>query len=571
MMFTYERLFFMKESIMKNFKNVISYSLNSLKGHRIKCLGLLILLLFSNVVNLGFSVINQITVDEVIYNRNIHFLLDKMIYIILIMLFAIVLVSIVNKYLFLNIAANSLKKLRMDFFANILNSDYLYIIEKSGSDIYYRMFSDLNIIHQFSINVIMSMPIQIVSTVLILLIMFNWSAVLSIAYLILMFINIIGIHLSKKHVKKIYKIQRAAEQSIISNIQEDFNNCDNIKCYGIENIRINLMKNKMNSFTTIDVKNSFVLSLITIVNNLTLLFWSVISIAIGAYLIYQNNLSIGQFVAFQTLSNMVSPTLKGVLELVYAYPTIKVSYERILEYCKQTNNTFIENKACTYSKKLELTINSYMYPKSQNFIIKNFKFECYPGEAIGIVGGNGTGKTTVLNIISRLITNGDFNVQIDSINIKLISWVNYKANVTYLYQDIKLFNDSIINNITLNRQNIDKDFMMYLIKTMHFDNFINSLPNGLDTNLNGDVLCLSLGNKQKLGIIRTFLTKPKIVLLDEPTSNLDMVAKEGLIELIDYYKKEFNAIVIIATHDKQIMRSLDKLNYISERIGFNEK
>lgn len=69
MMFTYERLFFMKESIMKNFKNVISYSLNSLKGHRIKCLGLLILLLFSNVVNLGFSVINQITVDEVIYNR----------------------------------------------------------------------------------------------------------------------------------------------------------------------------------------------------------------------------------------------------------------------------------------------------------------------------------------------------------------------------------------------------------------------------------------------------------------------------------------------------------------------
>lgn len=570
-MFTYERLFFMKESIMKNFKNVISYSLNSLKGHRIKCLGLLILLLFSNVVNLGFSVINQITVDEVIYNRNIHFLLDKMIYIILIMLFAIVLVSIVNKYLFLNIAANSLKKLRMDFFANILNSDYLYIIEKSGSDIYYRMFSDLNIIHQFSINVIMSMPIQIVSTVLILLIMFNWSAVLSIAYLILMFINIIGIHLSKKHVKKIYKIQRVAEQSIISNIQEDFNNCDNIKCYGIENIRINLMKNKMNSFTTIDVKNSFVLSLITIVNNLTLLFWSVISIAIGAYLIYQNNLSIGQFVAFQTLSNMVSPTLKGVLELVYAYPTIKVSYERILEYCKQTNNTFIENKACTYSKKLELTINSYMYPKSQNFIIKNFKFECYPGEAIGIVGGNGTGKTTVLNIISRLITNGDFNVQIDSINIKLISWVNYKANVTYLYQDIKLFNDSIINNITLNRQNIDKDFMMYLIKTMHFDNFINSLPNGLDTNLNGDVLCLSLGNKQKLGIIRTFLTKPKIVLLDEPTSNLDMVAKEGLIELIDYYKKEFNAIVIIATHDKQIMRSLDKLNYISERIGFNEK
>ena len=162
-------------------------------------------------------------------------------------------------------------------------------------------------------------------------------------------------------------------------------------------------------------------------------------------------------------------------------------------------------------------------------------------------------------------------MQIDSINIKLISWVNYKANVTYLYQDIKLFNDSIINNITLNRQNIDKDFMMYLIKTMHFDNFINSLPNGLDTNLNGDVLCLSLGNKQKLGIIRTFLTKPKIVLLDEPTSNLDMVAKEGLIELIDYYKKEFNAIVIIATHDKQIMRSLDKLNYISERIGFNEK
>ena len=177
-----------------------------------------------------------------------------------------------------------------------------------------------------------------------------------------------------------------------------------------------------------------------------------------------------------------------------------------------------------------------------NFIINK-------GEKISIMGKSGQGKTTFLNIFSRYIEVEEEHYTIDSISQK------GNLNLAYISQEIDLFDLTVKENLCLGKEIDDSQLMLYL-KEAGLEEWVNKLENGLDTVVGERGLKLSVGQKQRLNIIRGILLEKDIYVLDEPTSNLDKETEKLIIHLIQNYLKD--KTVIIVTHREEIKDICDK-------------
>lgn len=192
---------------------------------------------------------------------------------------------------------------------------------------------------------------------------------------------------------------------------------------------------------------------------------------------------------------------------------------------------------------------SYQYPDGERRIINELSFIARPGMIIKINGENGSGKSTLLNYLARWIAYEKGDVRLDNINIFDIKGDEYKKNIGYVYPDVEVFNLTYYENIVLGRDNVDPKYIEHLIDELNIRKMIEKMTYGMDTVIGKNGYQLSAGNIQKVGILRAFCHKPKIILLDEPTENLDLISKQRFVEFIKNYVKENQAIVYLVSHD----------------------
>ena len=172
-----------------------------------------------------------------------------------------------------------------------------------------------------------------------------------------------------------------------------------------------------------------------------------------------------------------------------------------------------------------------------------------------MVGVSGSGKSTFLDIILGILqpTSGEF---IDSLNNSHKTLRGLKNEIAFVDQNIFLFNDTIMNNICLNKQ-YNKESIYNVLQLLNLDNVIKNLPQGLETIIGDTGVNLSIGQKQRLTLARAILKNPKILVLDEFTSALDKKNKVAIVDLI--HKLNKNITVICATHDLEILENCDKI------------
>jgi len=194
-------------------------------------------------------------------------------------------------------------------------------------------------------------------------------------------------------------------------------------------------------------------------------------------------------------------------------------------------------------KTIQINNLDFNYNDETNTKISIPVFYINKGEKISIVGKSGQGKTTFLNIFSRYLEIGEENYKIDGISKK------GNLNISYISQEIDLFDLTIRDNLCLGKRIEDEKLKIYLKEAGLYD-WINKLENGLDTVVGERGLKLSVGQKQRLNIIRGILLDKDIYILDEPTSNLDKETEKLMISLIQKYLQD--KTVIIVTHRDEI-------------------
>ena len=280
--------------------------------------------------------------------------------------------------------------------------------------------------------------------------------------------------------------------------------------------------------------------------------------------------SFGPVVALSSLSNNLNQTLASgerVLSLLEETPlveeipgdveTAKISDTEIFkdETEEHSNNQDVDSEARVDYAFAGAEAENVTFAYDNEVILDNYSLKLEPGKITGIHGASGSGKSTLLKLLMRFWDVQAGNVSVDSADVRRIPTKHLRDMESYVTQETHLFHDSIANNIAIAKPGASKEEIMEAAKKASIHDFIMTLPKGYDTEVGelGDTL--SGGEKQRIGIARAFLHDSPLILLDEPTSNLDSL-NEGII-LKSLKESALKKTVVLVSHRVSTMNVAD--------------
>lgn len=188
--------------------------------------------------------------------------------------------------------------------------------------------------------------------------------------------------------------------------------------------------------------------------------------------------------------------------------------------------------------------NVGFYYNKENLILKNFNLSIPKGSTIALVGQSGSGKTTIANLLARFYDVTEGAITVDGNNIKDLKLKEYRAILGMVTQESVLFNDTIYNNIAMGKENATREEIIEAAKIANAHQFIESLPDGYETNIGDDGNKLSGGQKQRVSIARAVLKNPPIMILDEATSALDTESERFVQDALEKMMENRTSLVI---------------------------
>ena len=190
-------------------------------------------------------------------------------------------------------------------------------------------------------------------------------------------------------------------------------------------------------------------------------------------------------------------------------------------------------------------------------VLKGISFDVKEGETVAIVGATGAGKSTIINLLNRFydITSGI--IEVDGVNIKSMTLSSLRGQIAIVLQDVFLFADTILNNITLNNDSITEEDVVNAAKSIGIHEFISSLPGGYHYNVKERGVMLSSGQRQLISFLRAYVTNPSILILDEATSSVDSYSEQLIQDATDKITKGRTSIVI--AHRLATIQKADKI------------
>jgi subfamily B ATP-binding cassette protein MsbA len=223
-------------------------------------------------------------------------------------------------------------------------------------------------------------------------------------------------------------------------------------------------------------------------------------------------------------------------------------------------DSFIKDEGKLEIGKIEgrLSFENVVFGYNENeTVIKGINFEVNPGETIAIVGATGAGKSTIINLLSRFYEINSGRITLDGVDIKDYKLASLRKEISVVLQDVFLFADSILNNITLRKKEISRDEVIRAAKEIGVSEFIETLPNSYDYNVKERGAMLSSGQRQLIAFLRAYVNKPSILILDEATSSIDSYSEQLIQNATEKITKGRTSIVI--AHRLATIKNADKI------------
>ena len=335
--------------------------------------------------------------------------------------------------------------------------------------------------------------------------------------------------------------------------------------YARQRARQNTLKNLLGIYTSI----SFMFPV----------FSTILIIYYGAQEVNLGFLTIGALVGINVLNSRIYTPITRLS----VYNTLHKNNDTSFYLKKNKNIIQYENHEGVMPKifKGEITLKDLAIGFNSNKSILFQRLNCIlPSGSITVISGyNSSGKTSLCNSLLGLIQPMKGNILFNDIDIKNYNIKYLRRNISYVPQEIDLFNISIKDNIKINldrsSSNYDNDgFLIKVIKMVGLDGFINNLTNGLDTEVQDNGKNIPRGIKKRIALARAIISDGKIVILDEPTSSLDLDGLKKLYKILNDFRA-LKKTIIIASHDKNIMNSAGIIIDLSvkpiPRIGIRKK
>ena len=501
--------------------------------------------------------ITQIIIDDYVSLGDYEGL-KNMIILLLFLLIVNAIVMYFHTYLSGWLGQNIIRDIRIKLFSHLQKFKLQFFDKTPIGRIVTRNVSDIETIADIfgqGIAAIIGDILQLVGIV-VLMFFLNWKLTLvSLSTLPFLFLTT---YVFKEKVKMSFNEVRNAVANLNSYVQEHIVGMNVVQIFGNEKkeyqtfVNVNKTHLQANLRAVLYYSIYFpVMELFTSIG-LGLLIWY------GSGQLFLEEVSIGVLIAFIMYLQLFFRPIRAIADRFNTLQMGVVSSKRIFDLLDRDENINSNEKISKMDIKggVEFKKLWFAYNK-EDYVLKDINFKIKSGESIAFVGSTGSGKTSIINLINRFYEFQKGEILIDGKNIKDYNSSDLRENLGLVSQDVFLFSDTIINNITLFNDSISEDEVWRAIEKVGAEKFINSLPGKLNFNVKERGGSLSVGQRQLISCIRIMLYNPKIILLDEATSSVDSETETMIQNAISEILKNRTSIVV--AHRLSTIKEVDKI------------
>jgi len=265
----------------------------------------------------------------------------------------------------------------------------------------------------------------------------------------------------------------------------------------------------------------------------------------GLNVVDQQLTTLGDLTAFIMFIPMIFRPLNQIANKFNTLQMGMVAADRVFKVLDTTSNIDDSGTQIASHFKGEISFKEVRFSYVENEeVLKGISFDVKAGDTVAIVGATGAGKSTIINLLNRFYKIDSGDILVDDVNIKDVTLNSLRKQIAVVLQDVFLFADTILNNITLKNPDISEEEVQFAAKQIGIHDFIMSLPNGYHYNVKERGVMLSSGQRQLISFLRAYVTNPSILILDEATSSIDTHSEKLIQDATDKITKGRTSIVI---------------------------
>ncbi|WP_369713553.1 ABC transporter ATP-binding protein [Leptotrichia sp. HSP-342] len=506
---------------------------------------------------------------------NNNFMMKKLIIYTFIMIFAIICRFVLNRIGYIGIqseGAKIIQDLRIRMGDHLRNLNLGYFNSHNIGNIINIMTNDLQDFEQVITHSTSEIIKLSILTIYLLLIIFAISPLLAILQLIISLAGLVFVILGTKKGAKIALKKKHTMDNVVSRMVEYIAGMELFKAYNLTGERFKRLKDSFNDLKRESINTEIALAPYVMIFQLITDISFALLLLVSTQLFMASSINKVEFFSYIIIGLSLSNVLKAFSTQYTFIQYLKLATDKLINVDNEKEISYELEKVTLPNYDIKFQNISFSYKKDTP-VLKNITFEAKQRTKTALVGSSGSGKTTVTSLIARFWDCQSGEITIGGINIQKIYPEELLTNISMIFQDVYLVNDTFENNIRLGKPNATREEVINAAKNANCHDFIMESENGYDTIIGEGGSTLSGGEKQRISIARALLKDTPIILVDEATASLDADNEYEIRKSLNILTK--NKTVITIAHKLNTIKDYDKIIVMSdgiiEEIGNHEQ
>jgi len=507
-------------------------------------------------------IIIQYTLDNAIINPNASLLLKLTALMVLVLVFETI-IQFYQTYLANWVGQTVIKDMRMEIYKKVSAFRLKYFDTNAIGTLVTRVVSDIETIADVFSNGVLIIVGDLLKLIVVIFVMFYTDWRLALISLSSIPILIFATKVFNSSIKKSFQQVRTNVSKLNAFVQEHIVGMNIVQIFNRESAEYKsfkkINKDHRNAHINTVWANAIFFPVVELLSAiaLALVVW------VGSKGILSQDITYGNLVAFILYIHMLFRPIRQLADRFNTLQLGMVSSDRVFKII-DTDSQIEDNGSITADNlKGEIEFKKLWFSYNPNdWILKDINFNVKPGKTIAFVGPTGAGKSSIINLINRMYEFQKGEILIDGISIKEYDQRFIRRRIGVVLQDVFLFSDSILNNITLNNPNVGLEEVKEAAKEVGAHDFIMKLPGNYNFHVGERGGVLSVGQRQLLAFIRAYLYDPDILILDEATSSIDSESESLIQNATEKLTKERTSIII--AHRLATVQNADRI-YVLEK------
>ena len=497
------------------------------------------------------------TVNDFVTNQDISNLVYY-IKILLTIVFAEVLLQFMFIYFANWVGQHIIRDIRAKVFRNINSFKMSYFDTTSVGKLVTRVVSDIETIANFFTQGVFMIISDILKMLVVIVVMFvmNWK--LALVALVVLPILVYATKVFQVAIKATFQDVRNEIANLNGFVQERVTGMKILQLFTRESIEYQNFKKINNNHKKAHIKTVWFYSIFFPIAEILSSFAIGLIVWFGGYQILEGFTTLGAVIAFIKMSQMLFRPLRQIADKFNQLQMGIVSGERVFKIID--TKSYIRKEGQIAASNIQGNIDfknvRFSYIQDEE-VLKGVSLKVNKGETVAIVGATGAGKSTIINLINRFYEIDSGTISIDSIPVEDYELSSLRNQIAIVLQDVFLFSDSILNNITLKNSLITESQVIDAAKKIGIHDFIMTLPGGYHYNVKERGVMLSSGQRQLIAFLRAYVSSPRILILDEATSSVDSYAEQMIQYATDTITRGRTSIII--AHRLATIKKADKI------------